>query len=192
LSFWLSREANTRCEYANNEVYFWLCKRLCRLVKVSMKIEIARTSDTVELARCAKLMASSDPWLTLKRTYSDCLKSLEGNFREVYITRQNTELLGVMVLQMQGSFSGYLQSICVSANMRGLGLGKKMIQFAEERVFKCSPNFFLCVSEFNTEAIRLYEELGYVRIGEINDFVEKGFHEILMRKTIGSWNEFKK
>jgi ribosomal protein S18 acetylase RimI-like enzyme len=156
-----------------------------------MRIEIALTSEQAALDQCAKLMCSSDPWITLKRGFDHCRKSLEGDFREVYVARQNEEIIGLIVLQIKGSFSGYLQSICVSPKMRGAGWGKKLIQFAEERVFKVSPNLFLCVSDFNLEAIKLYEELGYQKIGVINDFVEIGFHEILMRKTIGSWNGFK-
>ncbi len=156
-----------------------------------MKIEITLTKVKPILEECAKLMASSEPWITLKRGFEDCRSSLDGDFREVYVAKQNEEIIGLIVLQMKGSFSGYLQSICISPEMRRVGLGKKLIQFAEERVFSASPNLFLCVSDFNLDAIKLYEELGYERIGVIDDFVERGFREILMRKTIGSWNEFK-
>lgn len=157
-----------------------------------MKIEITLTKEKSVLDECAKLMCSSEPWITLNRGYEDCRKSLDGDFREVYVAKQNEEILGVLVLQMKGSFSGYLQTICIAPDMRRIGLGKKLIQFAEERVFTVSPNLFLCVSDFNSDAIKLYGELGYQRIGVIDDFVERGRNEILMRKTIGSWNEFKK
>ena len=156
-----------------------------------MKIEIMLTRDNSILDECANLMACSEPWITLKRDYDNCRESLIGDFREVYVAKQNEEIIGLIVLQMKGSFSGYLQSICISPEMRRVGLGKKLIHFAEERVFSASPNLFLCVSDFNLDAIKLYEELGYEKIGVINDFVERGFNEILMRKTKGSWNEFK-
>jgi len=48
-----------------------------------------------------------------------------------------------------------------------------------------SPNCFLCVSSFNTNAQRLYARLGYQRIGELTDFIIPGAGEILMRKTLG-------
>lgn len=156
-----------------------------------MKIEITLTREKHVLDECAKLMASSDPWTTLKRSFDDCRKSLDGDFREVYVAKQNEEIIGLFVLQMKGSFSGYLQSICLSPEMRRIGLGKKLIRFAEERVFRDSPNLFLCVSDFNSDAIKLYEELGYQKIGMLDDFVERGFGEILMRKSIGTWNKFK-
>jgi len=64
-------------------------------------------------------------------------------------------------------------------------LGRQLIAFAEERIFRESPNVFLCVSSFNSDARRLYERLGYELIGELRDYLVRGSSELLMRKTIG-------
>ena len=66
-----------------------------------------------------------------------------------------------------------------------MGLGKELIQFCEDRILKYSPNVFICVSSFNAGAIRLYEELGYGRVGELKDFLQNGYTELLYRKTKG-------
>jgi ribosomal protein S18 acetylase RimI-like enzyme len=66
-----------------------------------------------------------------------------------------------------------------------------MIEFAEQRIFRQSPNVFLCVSSFNKHAQKLYERLGYQHVGELPDFVVRGYSEILMRKTRGPLLEFK-
>ena len=51
---------------------------------------------------------------------------------------------------------------------------------------------FICVSSFNPGAQRFYRSLGYETIGELKDFVVRGHSEILLRKTIAPWREFKK
>jgi ribosomal protein S18 acetylase RimI-like enzyme len=155
-------------------------------------MQIVPVSEKTILEECARLMASSEPWITLRREFLECRKSLDGDFREVYAAVENEMVAGFIVLQMKGTFTGYLQSICVAPDQRNKGIGKQLLQFAEAYVFKTSPNMFLCVSSFNGKAIKLYEQSGYERVGVIRDFVERGFDEILMRKAIGSWNEFRK
>jgi ribosomal protein S18 acetylase RimI-like enzyme len=60
-----------------------------------------------------------------------------------------------------------------------------MMRFAEERIFRQSPNVFLCVSSFNRRAQKFYERLGYACVGELTDFLVPGHSEILLRKTRG-------
>lgn len=155
-------------------------------------MQIVSVSENTILDECANLMAGSEPWITLKRGLIECRKSLTGDFREVYAAIENEKVIGFMVLQMKGTFSGYLQSICVSPEYRNKGIGKELLQFAEAYIFKTSPNMFLCVSSFNSQALKLYEQSGFERVGVLKDFVENGFDEILMRKTIDPWNAFKK
>ena len=44
---------------------------------------------------------------------------------------------------------------------------------------------FICVSSFNSGAIKLYYEFGFKLIGEMENFVKEGFTELLLRKTVG-------
>jgi RimJ/RimL family protein N-acetyltransferase len=55
--------------------------------------------------------------------------------------------------------------------------------FAEERIFRETPNVFLLVSSFNHRARALYQRLGYEPIGELKDFIVPGHSELLMRKV---------
>jgi len=84
-----------------------------------------------------------------------------------------------------GPLRGYIQIVCVDPSVRSSGLGSRLVAFAEARIFRDSPNVFLCVSSFNPRARALYERLGYETIGEIRDFLLRGHSEVLMRKTIG-------
>jgi [ribosomal protein S18]-alanine N-acetyltransferase len=138
-----------------------------------------------EAEACARLMATSEPWLTLRRTFEDGLTLLRDPAKEVYVALAGDALAGFVILHLRGPFSGYLQTIAVVPEWRNRGLGRELIAFAEERIFRESPNVFLCVSSFNTDAQRLYARLGYERIGELKDYLVRGHGEILMRKTRG-------
>jgi ribosomal-protein-alanine N-acetyltransferase len=134
---------------------------------------------------CARLMASSEPWLTLGRSYEASLGIIRDPTREVFILRGNEKLAGFLILCMTGAFVGYIQTVCIHHDHRGQGLGSKLVAFAEDRILKESPNVFMCVSSFNQDARRLYERLGYRVVGELTDYLVPGHSEILLRKTIG-------
>jgi ribosomal protein S18 acetylase RimI-like enzyme len=92
---------------------------------------------------------------------------------------------------MVGAFVGYIQTVLVAASEQGKGIGSKLVAYAEDRIFSESPNSFLCVSSFNTDARRLYERLGYEYVGELTDYLVRGHSELLFRKTRGAWSDFK-
>lgn len=159
-----------------------------------MNFLIRPSSDDLILDKCARMMSESEPWLTLKRDYEGCRLAMRGDYKEVYVAtpKDSGELLGFIVLQMAGVFKGYIQSICVSSQSRGTGLGTALIEFAEKRIFAESPNVFMLVSSFNDRAFSLYTRLGFQKIGTLHNFVADGFDEFLLRKTIGPMNSFQK
>lgn len=138
-----------------------------------------------EQAACARLMAASEPWLTLGRDEAAVLALLTDPAREAYAAHVGDRLAGCLVLCLQGAFVGYLQAICLAPGYRGLGLGTALVGFAEARIFRDHPNVFLCVSDFNHGARRLYARLGYEEVGELKDYVVAGRSELLLRKTRG-------
>lgn len=151
---------------------------------------IQRLGCVEQAEACARMMAESEPWITLGRGYEEGLTMLTDPFREVYVAVDGEETLGFVALEMTGAFTGYVKSICVSQPHRGRGVGARLMAFAEERMFRERPNVFLCVSEFNEGARRFYMRLGYEEVGELRDYVVRGHSEVLMRKTIGPLAEF--
>ncbi|HEY6929109.1 MAG TPA: N-acetyltransferase [Thermoanaerobaculia bacterium] len=149
-------------------------------------LSIRPLGEDADARWCARVMSGSEPWITLGRGYEESLKILRDPLREVYVARVGAERAGFLVLIMSGAFVGYIQTICVAATHRGRGIGTALIEFAEKRIFADSPNVFMCVSDFNDGARRLYERLGYRVVGELTDYVVAGHAEILLRKTRGS------
>ena len=84
------------------------------------------------------MMSSTDPWLTLGRDFEACLAIVKNAEREVYVADDG-----------RGAFVGYIQTICVAPDARSKGLGIKLVEFAEERIFRETKNVFLCVSSLN-------------------------------------------
>jgi [ribosomal protein S18]-alanine N-acetyltransferase len=156
----------------------------------SVDWQIRRLAGQAEAERCARMMASLQPWIKLQRDYGESLRALLDPQRESYVAYRGDLLEGFLILVMHGAFVGYIQTICVAPEARGRGLGTKLMQFAEERIFRESPNAFICSSSFNPRAQKLYERLGYEVVGELKEFIIPGHSEILLRKTIGPLRSF--
>lgn len=146
-------------------------------------IERLRNDD--DARACAAMMCATDPWITIGRTFDECLIAVADPTREVWVAREDGAVRGFIIINMRGAFIGYIQTVCVDAGARGSGLGTQLVAFAEERIFRETPNVFLCVSSFNPRPRALYERLGYEVVGELKDYIIRGASEILMRKTVG-------
>lgn len=157
------------------------------LVQLAERAVVVRALDSDEEARaCARIMATSEPWITLGRTYEDSLDIVCDASREVYVSTpvDSTDVVGFVIVEMRGTFVGYIRSIAVREDWRGHGLGSHLIGFAEARILREHPNVFLLVSSFNPRAKALYERLGYQVVGELSDYVVRGHSEWLLRKSI--------
>ena len=137
-----------------------------------------------EAGACARMMAGSEPWKTLRRDYHAGYKLVTDPSKEVAIAEVEEDIAGFILITMHGAFIGYIQSICVAERWRGQGIGTQLLMHAEQRIFRDTPNVFLCVSSFNSGAQRLYQRLGYHVVGELTDYVVAGHSELLLRKTI--------
>jgi ribosomal-protein-alanine N-acetyltransferase len=169
-------------------------------VTAPTQLEIAGRRVTIralggddEVRACAAIMATSEPWVTLGRTLERSLGILrDRELQEIYVAEHDGSVVGFVILIMKGAFVGYIRTVAVHPDWRSRGLGRRLIGFAEQRIFRESPNVFLCVSSFNGRARSLYERLGYEAVGELRDYIVRGHSEWLMRKTLGPAAEFRR
>ncbi len=155
-------------------------------------LDVRPLATAEEAEACARMMCASEPWITLRRDFDAALRLIRDPVREVHVAYTDGRLAGFVILVMTGAFVGYIQSICVAPDLRGRGIGTRLMAWAEERILKVTPNVFLNVASFNPEAQRLYERLGYEVVGELRDYIVPGHSEILMRKSTGPLSEFGK
>ena len=83
------------------------------------KYLIRLTSDHKEVAICAKMMSLTDPWITLEMNYEQCLNAFTGSCKEIYVVETEDVIAGFVILQTCGTFSGYIQTICIDEAFRG-------------------------------------------------------------------------
>jgi ribosomal protein S18 acetylase RimI-like enzyme len=147
-----------------------------------MPLTIRPIAGPSEVDACARIMAASEPWITLGRDIRSARKTMADASRERYVALDDGELAGFVILNLGGPLAGYLQTICVAPEYRGRGVGTELMRFLEDRIFRDHASVYLMVSSFNTSARRLYERLGYTLIGELSDYLIDGHAELLMRK----------
>ena len=148
-------------------------------------ILVRRLATDHEVETCARMMASSEPWITLRRDYRSAVDALRDPTKEVYVATRDhgAEIVGFLIINMRGAFVGYIQTVAVREDWRGRGLGSQLIAFAESRILRDAPNVFICASSFNDRAMALYARLGYQLVGELRDYIVHGHSEWLMRKS---------
>jgi ribosomal protein S18 acetylase RimI-like enzyme len=133
----------------------------------------------------AQLMASNEPWVTLRRDLQSCLAAVRRPGTELFIIREGEQQMGFVLLAEHGlAGSPYIASIAVTEAARGHGIGSELLRFAEARYRNLHRHIFLLVSSFNLHARRLYEQHGYKQVGEIPDYVVSGHSEIIMHKRL--------
>lgn len=130
-------------------------------------------------------MASSEPWTTLGITRDQSLNACTDKGNLVYIAHNKGEPCGLLILQDRGvAGSPYIKSIAIVPDYRSQGIGKLLLDFAENRYRPTSKHIFLCVSSFNAQAQKFYLANGYETVGEFKDYIMDGYSELLMHKRL--------
>ena len=177
---------------------FWAASRSTVMMGASpVRIRLLREDD---LTACARLIAGDPLWrryhITLPRAHRTLRQVLTAMRRggstaretgEFAVAHLRGEMVGFIWFRLNGTFhhSGYIRWIGVAPEARGRGVGRRLMAYAERKIFKTGPNSFLMVSEFNRPAQAFYRTLGYSRVGTISDYVVRGITERLYRKTRG-------
>ena len=132
---------------------------------------------------CNEIVASSEPWKTLRESV-DFLPSIKR--KQAFVAVIDGAVAGFTVFTPEPVFArgGYLRAIGVAPAIRGFGVGKVLMAFAERTTAKKAPNFFLCVSSFNKPAQAFYRKRGYAKIGKIDGLIRKGAAEFIYWKKL--------
>lgn len=132
----------------------------------------------------ARLMAASEPWITLRRGLGVLLAAALDPEYVVLVARRGGTPCGFIRIHPRGvAGSPYVASVAVTEAERGPGAGTALLDATEAR-YPEARYVFLCVSSFNTRARALYEKHGYRLVGELPDYVVDGFSELLMGKRL--------
>ena len=152
---------------------------------VDLESVVDRTDEDIEA--CAQMMATTEPWITLRRTAHALRPIVADPDKELHVVRDDRGIAGFVILDLRGLLNGYVQTLCVREDRRGTGLGAALLTAAELRILDQSGNVFICVSSFNPRAQKFYAKMGYEKIGVLRDLVVHGHDEWLLRKTVRSF-----
>jgi ribosomal protein S18 acetylase RimI-like enzyme len=132
---------------------------------------------------CNEIVATSEPWKTLRERV-DFLPSIKR--RHAFVAIIAGSVAGFVIFTPEPVFArgGYLRAIGVASAIRGFGIGKLLMAFAERTTATKAPNFFLCVSSFNRPALAFYRKNGYAKIGKIDGLIRKGASEYIYWKKL--------
>lgn len=140
------------------------------------------------LNACEEALSNSELGIRYFSKEGSARKALEDGFikGEIYIALDiNNNCTGFLWFILHGIFHSfpYLHIIAVKKESRSHGIGKKLLEFFEDICFKDYSKLFLVVADFNPDAKRLYEKIGYIEVGTIPSLYREGITEHLMMKV---------
>ena len=99
---------------------------------------------------------------------------INGEHRAFLVATINAKLVGyILIILHRGTSLARLYSIAVDSDIRGRGLGRRLLVAGEKAARDAGRiDMRLEVREDNTGAIQLYESMGYHRFGEYEDYYE--------------------
>lgn len=115
-----------------------------------------------------------------KNAVMECINS-----DTMYVAICDGDCAGFIYYIEQGAFHAfhYVHLIAVKEKYRGKGIGRKLLEFAEKKMFETRDKIFLVVGDYNHKAKVFYEQLGYQYLGTIPSLYRKGIDEYLMMKV---------
>ena len=78
--------------------------------------------------------------------------------------------------------SPYLRLLVVAADATRAGVGARLLDAVEQGAFAGATDLFALANVDNDGARRFYARRGYVEVGQLDDYVAPGLHEVLLRK----------
>jgi ribosomal protein S18 acetylase RimI-like enzyme len=144
----------------------------------------AATNDDLEAVEGVVRSAYSKYVLRIGREpepmLDDYNRLIQGGY--VHVAEHNGIVRGVVVLIPQED-SMLLHNVAVSPSAQGLGLGRRMLEFAERAAANAGyKSIRLYTNEAMRENIELYTRIGYLETHRVE---EKGLRRVYMTKQLG-------
>lgn len=99
----------------------------------------------------------------------------------VYVLERGGAIDGVLVIEPKPGYL-FLENVAVQPNAQGLGLGRRLLSFAEEQARQAGlSEIRLYTNELMTENIALYTRFGYE---ETDRRSEDGYSRVFFRKRL--------
>jgi diamine N-acetyltransferase len=142
-----------------------------------------------EAADLASRMAAIPPWSTyaIKSGHLESLfRATAGGAVALAVRRPEiTAPLGVAVVRSPWLIGPYMQFLGLDPRFHGQGIGTRILGWMEaEARLAGARNLWICAAGFNEGAERLYRRNGFEAVVALDDLIQDGVPELLMRKRL--------
>lgn len=135
----------------------------------------------------AHQMVLTPPWnkLSYSETSLSCYLTKKSSDFFCFAIKNNCDLIGVICLKYPWLKGAYIELLFILQNFQQKSLGTFLINWIENQLnITDNNNIWALVSEFNTNAIQFYIKNGFKKIGLVEDYIQQGSNEILIRKIL--------
>ncbi|WP_441741508.1 GNAT family N-acetyltransferase/peptidase C39 family protein [Flavobacterium sp. W21_SRS_FM6] len=160
-----------------------LNQHLAEVVTPTQTIEVrdAKYSDLAQLMALENRCFAGDR--LSKRSFQHWLKAPNCVF-QVILIKQVVVAYGLIIMR-KGTHLARLYSIAVDSEIRGLGIGKRLLLTLEQQTLEAGKLFIrLEVAKNNETAINLYKGLGYKIFGSYEAYYEDNTDALRMQKNV--------
>ena len=140
-----------------------------------------------EAAELGQVLSGIDPWGRLGFAPSVLTAYLDKqeSALTVYAIEVAGVLAGAVALRQPWLRGPYLELMAIVPTHQKRGLGRMVLDWAMDTAKASGAgNFWACVSAFNDPARAFYRRLGFVEVTSLDDLVQDGEAEILLRKRL--------
>lgn len=149
----------------------------------ALPIRLAHAADAAGIARCVS-DAFGHYIERLGRPPRPMLTDFNAVIRaqQAWVAVDGDAVAGALVLEPQHEGGFYVDIVAVSPTHQGTGLGRALLQFAEDMAARAGhTSIHLVTNAKMTENQRLYPHLGYVETGR---GITEGYDRVFYRKTL--------
>lgn len=138
--------------------------------------------EPADISELSERLAQMHPWHTLGYSVATLSGYLQREdaclYKYAIVTNQ---LAGVFCVRYPWLRGAYIELVAIFPEQQGLGIGNTLIQWLMTQLPQ-PANLWALVSAINPAARQFYQRCGFIEIGNLQDFVTKGYDEILLRK----------
>jgi len=136
----------------------------------------------------SQILVGMEPWSRLGSSAAGLARTMmvgPADGARSWCLRIDGEIAGAFVVYDSWLMGPYLRRLVVLPPCQRQGLAQAAMAWWEADARQSgATNLWLCVSDFNVIARRLYETAGFRQAAVLEDLVADGRNEILMRKQL--------
>jgi ribosomal protein S18 acetylase RimI-like enzyme len=143
----------------------------------------------LDAVRLGEAFANMDPWQRYGFAPTEIASSLasEEPGAPRYAIFRDGALAGAMLIRTLWLRGPYLQFFGLMPDHQNAGIGSAVLQWFEQTARAGGDrNLWVATSDFNLNARRFYEQHGFQYVATLDDLIQDGAGEILLRKKLCS------